>query len=190
MALLTGADALYFGTHPSAVTYLGGSRVWREQGEILIFGNDQATESGTSSSSNDRAVASPFVKAQDGEIISMWAFCTAATAPGTDAKFIIMADDAGAPGDVLCVSTGSSMVSGWIEFPVPAEASAAFAAGTYWLGVVADNFTGVWGRRDFIGDAVLANGTFPYASPPASWPGTDASYTGELYFYCEYESDE
>ena len=32
----------------------------------------------------------------------------------------------------------------------------------------------------------MANGTYSYASPPSSWPGTDGTYDGPVCIWCDY----
>ena len=32
----------------------------------------------------------------------------------------------------------------------------------------------------------MANGTYSFASPPSSWPGTDGTYDGPVCVWCDY----
>jgi hypothetical protein len=106
-------------------------------------------------------------------------------------KGLIFSDDGAGlnPLSRLIVSTaGLTSAVGWLQL----AASGSLAAGTYWIGTVHDGFshsvgsdTGLSGVR-----RVIANGTFGYASPPATWPGSDVTYTDvRNNVYVEYTAD-
>ena len=56
----------------------------------------------------------------------------------------------------------------------------------YWLGVVADSFEAYYAKDASGIDSLMANGTFSYASPPSSWPGTDGTYSGGMNVYVTF----
>jgi hypothetical protein len=132
----------------------------------------------------DRALASPFTIAHAGTVSSMFGHFSASTTSGANVRYCIFTDSAGAPGS-LVGSTGTAAVpagAGWVEctgsIVIP-------SSGTYWLVMVTDSFQpsmthDVAGLGDTM---VMANGTFSYATPPSTWPGTDATYDGQANIY-------
>lgn len=138
--------------------------------------------------SDGRCMVDRFNLPEDGTINSAWAYSASSSTSGASWKFVILEDDAGAPGDVLHVSdaTAINAASTWYQFT---GMSGALPAGDYWLGVVANSFQAYLGE-DASGsspDVCMANGTFDYATPPGSWPGTDASYGVGLNVYVDYD---
>lgn len=67
-------------------------------------------------------------------------------------------------------------------------ASESLAAGNYGIGPVANGGVSDEYYKDASGgnDACMANGTLDYASPPATWPGNDATYGGQVNAYVTY----
>lgn len=155
---------------------------------VSVFGYDGIANSGFPGSTN-RALASQFVKSGAGNISAIRAFFRADTVVGANAKVFVLSDSSGSPGSILLSTAGVAVPAGggWVDFPVPGDVSAVNASGTYWLGVVTDNFQANPGMQTSspANGTRMANGTFSYASPP-SWPGTDGSYTGLIAVYCEY----
>ena len=116
------------------------------------------------------------------------AYAGASSTAGASWKFVILSDAAGAPGTVLYVSNATAIGAGagWHNFTF--SGSPSLTPGEYWLGVVANSFEAYHGE-DATGvspDVCMANGTFSYASPPGSWPGTDGSYGVGLDVYVDY----
>lgn len=137
--------------------------------------------------SDGRCLVDRFNLPEAGTINSGWARSGASSTSGASWKFVILADAAGAPGSVLHVSSATAInaASTWYQFT---GMSGSLAAGDYWLGVVGNSFQGYLGE-DASGtspDVCMANGTFDYASPPGSWPGTDANYSVGLNVYVDY----
>lgn len=67
-------------------------------------------------------------------------------------------------------------------------ASESLSAGDYGVGPVANSGVSDEYYKDGSGgnDACMANGTVDYASPPATWPGNDATYGGQVNAYVTY----
>jgi hypothetical protein len=105
---------------------------------------------------------------------------------GADSHKVVVFDDdggAGEPGTLLYVG------------PVLAFAAPGFQTGSlagsitakdYWIGSVSLGGGYNQGVLDSAGDTRMANGTFSYASPPSTWPGTDGSYGISVDAYVEY----
>ncbi len=155
-------------------------------GAPITFGNQSTANVDSFPCSGDRAMASPFVLSAAASISSITARFTSASGGGgvgDTFKAFICTDTAGEPGSVLAVTAAAtiSALDAWITTTI----SASLAAGTYWLGVVGESFSA---RVQCVGSAGtmhMANGTFSYATPPATWPGTDGTYGIEMCIYAE-----
>ena len=124
--------------------------------------------------SGDRARVTKFVLPEAGDFtqVAMW-FAAFETTAGTNAKFIIYADSGGEPGAFVFASGPAAIPEGgglvtWTQ-------AFSLAAGTDWLGYVADNFTA---RENYAEDVVggqtrMMNNIFDYNSPPAFWNTAD-----------------
>lgn len=153
-------------------------------GSEVRFGRE-TSGSDTFPCSDDRALATSFALgtslASLSAIVGLFA---ASTTAGSSARGFIAADAGGTPGAILAISSIVTIPAGggWVTFPV---SYGALAAGTYWLGSVAESFQGVWAHATGTPGATMhmANGSFVIASPPASWPGTDATYGSQLCVY-------
>lgn len=154
-----------------------------------VFG-DNTLPAGGFPGSGDRALVSSYVKSGSGTITSIFAHFRADTVAGASAKVFFLTDSAGAPGSLIVATTSVAVPSGggWVEFPVPGGISGLNSAGTYWMGVVNNSFEANPGKHDTgsTGDTRMANGTFSFASPPGTWPGTDGNYVGKMGIYCFY----
>lgn len=117
-------------------------------------------------------------------LTASWIYCAAGTTAGTNTKGLIYSDATG-PANRQAVSAARAMVaSTWVSGALSGSLSAA----DYWVGEVGDNGTAYYGE-DATGvapDANMANGTVTYASPEATWPGSDATYAVTVNAYVEY----
>jgi len=97
-----------------------------------------------------------------------------ATNPG-QAKGVILASSAGEPTTVLYVTAAQTAPAGGAVLTFTLTGS--LAAGDYYLGGIVDTFSNNVGQGDAGAfETRMANGTFNFATPPGTWPGTDASY--------------
>lgn len=141
----------------------------------------------------DRALASKFTKSHNGRITGINFRLRSDTVSGANARITCHADDAGGsvPGTLLWVS-GTVAVPAGGSVQTPALPSSGIAgtdnAGTYWLVFVPDNFQANIAKSNVLADGQtrMANGTYSYASPPSSWPGTDGTYDGPICAWCDY----
>lgn len=134
---------------------------------------------------SDRALLDRATLTESATLSLSWHYVGADSTSGANWKGLIFSDSSGpsarqAVSAVIAASPASTWVSGSI--------SGSLSAANYWIGSVADNYQASLGE-DATGsapDVVMANGSFSYASPPATWPGTDASYGVGLNTYVEY----
>lgn len=137
--------------------------------------------------SGDRALMDQFAISENGTADSISLFFGASSTAGSNAKGLIYTDSAGAPGSLVAVSASAAVPAGggWLTMNLAGES---LTTGNYWLGGVTSDFQPYFGE-DATGagaDVVMANGTLSYASPPSTWPGTDASYGTGLNVYVTY----
>ena len=137
--------------------------------------------------SEDRALLQLVTATEAGTINSGHAYFGASSTAGMNAKVCLYTDAGGIPGTQVAVSSAASVPagSGLVNFTM----SGSFTATTYYLGIVADGFYAYLSEDDGLSgqDLQMANGTFSYASPPGSWPGTDATYTNaRINVYLDY----
>lgn len=157
-------------------------------GTPRIFGANDITGA-TGPNSANRLWASKFTKTHAGAITAISANFVNPDGAGNTVKVVAMADNAGAPGTVLWVTTASAVPSGTATatFALPADVSGTNAAGTYWLGVVASDYQGglAFGAKTGIG-SVLVNG-FSFASPPSTCPAPSSTYGDTAAgVWCDY----
>lgn len=100
-------------------------------------------------------------------------------------KIVVFDDDGGggAPGTLLYVGPTLSFSSAGFQ---TGAMSGSIVAKDYWIGAVSNGGGYNWGEETSSGDTVMASGTFSYASPPSTWPGTDGSYGVSIDVYLEY----
>lgn len=137
--------------------------------------------------SGDRALLQKVTATEAGNINSGHAYFDPSSTAGTSCKVCLYTDTGSGPGTQVAVSSAAAVPAGGglVNFTM----SGSFNATSYYLGIVANGFNsrvqddgGLSGQ-----DMQMANGTFSYASPPASWPGTDGSYdTIRLNVYLDY----
>lgn len=163
-------------------------------GVARVFGfNTVPPSDGGFPGSANRALASKFSKSHAGRITQINFRLRSDTEAGANGKIVCHADDAGGtvPGTRLWIS-GSVAIPAGATIQTPALPSSGIegtdAAGTYWLVFVPDNFQADIAKSNTLaeGQTRMANGTYSYASPPSSWPGTDGTYDGPVCIWCDY----
>lgn len=134
--------------------------------------------------SGDRCLVSRYLCSTSGTITSISGWLGTDSATGCNVKLVVLNDAAGAPGTFLTSTAGIASVSG--GGAVSGAATGSVVGGNYyWVGFVADDFQATYGQDPGVGGAEMANGTFSYSSPP-TWPGTDASYTINIFALVTY----
>lgn len=138
--------------------------------------------------SDGRCLVSRFTASSGGSMNTGYAYFDSGTTSGTSAKVVILADSSSTPGSVIAVSAGAAIPAGGGLVNCGAISGTIVNATAYWIGVVCDNFSAQFSEDvdSPAVDSVMANGTFDYASPPSSWPGTDASYGVTFNAYIDY----
>lgn len=143
---------------------------------MAILG-DNTQGASNSGGGADRAWLCKFTASEAGTINSAGAYFDASSIAGASMKVLIYTfASANTPGTLVAASSGATVPAG--GGLVTAAMSGSFTAGDYFIGIVTSDFQANV-NYDNVGssaDAVLANGSLSYSSPPASWPGTDASY--------------
>ena len=153
-----------------------------------IFGDDSAGATSTPGS-DGRALVSKFTLTEAGDVTKISAYVAARSGAGASWKGLILADSSGTPSTVSAVTAGATVDAvGWMDLTFGSPVT--LAAGTYWIGTVANSFEGDIGADSTPGttNSLMANGTFSYSSPPGTWPGTDASYETNYNVYATYEA--
>lgn len=138
--------------------------------------------------SDSRCLVDRFAMPDTGTVNFAQARSGPSAVAGANWKFVILADALSLPDLVLYVSnpTAISAASTWFNFTFGGSPS--LTPADYWLGAVADSFQAYLGE-DASGSAPnvqMANGTFDYATPPGTWPGSDANYGVGLNVYVDY----
>ena len=133
--------------------------------------------------SDGRLLVSKFTLSESATVTAIWVYGVYVFAGG-HLKGAVLADSSGVPSTTLIVSSSSSAItsSGWVSL----SASGSLSAGDYWLGIFGDSGAVDYGDDASGSGALMANGTFTFASPPGSWPGTDGSYGTQVNVYVEY----
>lgn len=143
---------------------------------MAIFG-DNSQGGSNSGGGTDRAWLVKVAAAEGGTINSAGAYFDASTVAGGSMKVLLYTfASANTPGTLVAASAGVSVPAG--GGLVTDSMSGSFTTGDYFIGIVTGSYEPNV-NYDNVGsgmDAVVANGSLSYASPPASWPGTDASY--------------
>ena len=151
---------------------------------MAILG-DNTAGADTFPCSSDRCVVSLFVLSEAATINSGGAYFDSTSAAGTSAKLVILNDSSGTPGTLVTSSSASAVPAsgGLVTF---GGLSGSLSIGSYWIGVVTNGSDCVFKEDASGGTTRMADGTFSYASPPATWPGTSGSYTSQLNAYIDY----
>lgn len=153
---------------------------------MAILGDDTQGAGGSNASSN-RALGTLYTSdANGGTVSAAGAFFSSYGSPTVSAKLCLFEYSGGAPTNRLAVSNAVvlSTSGGAHDFYSGELVGYVLDPSTdYFLCVVYDGFaTGpdcqLSVDNSLSGqDTELANGTFSYASPPATWPGADVTYT-------------
>ena len=153
---------------------------------MAVFG-DNTRGTGEFPGSDSRCLISRYLCTGSGTIDSMSTWFGPSTLGSVNFKLVMLSDAAGSPGNLLVVSSPGVSSGAGGGGPVTVAASGSVVDGTYyWLGVVADNFQAYYAKDSSGIDALMANGSFSYSSPPASWPGTDGTYSGGMNVYVTF----
>ena len=142
-------------------------------GAPFHLGNDTIASLDTFPASEDRAICGRFTLAVAASVSAMYAYFVTGT--GVAVKFFIAANSGGTPGAILAVSSPVtvSAAGAWAT----AAISTSLSAADYFLGVFSSDSGVEHGiTASGAGDMEMANG-FSYATPPGTWPGSDATYT-------------
>lgn len=153
------------------------------------FGNTTREGVGVSPQSDGRAWVTLYTLTEDGTISDLFGYFSETASPGTmSVKGLIYADSAGEPGSLLAQSGSVSLVTGsgagYRQFTLTSPLVA--VAGSYWLGVVANNFNWDIANETAAGQSRRKEGV-TFASPPGTFGTADASSTSEVYVvYAQY----
>ncbi len=153
---------------------------------MATFGD---TSAGTNAAplGGDRGWAGLFTLSEGATLNTAYWYKGTGTAAGGNSKVLIYTDGGSDPGTLVATSSAVAVTSGvgWLS----ASISGSLAAGDYYIVLATDSGTGGgYVMTDTTGTAVKLNtGSFNYASPPSSWPGTSATYPGyTLNAYIDY----
>lgn len=126
----------------------------------------------------DRAWVGKVTSSAAGTIASGTVTFVSSTASGASGKMIVLSVTAGEPDAVLYVSDALAIPAGASTQTFTFSGSPSIAASTdYYIGIVNNDFQAEMDQTENLGASFsrLANGTFSYATPPGTWPGTDSS---------------
>lgn len=162
-------------------------------GTLLEFGfsNTVGPSDGFPGAAN-RGLASVYAnKTNSGTVTTINARLRSDTIAGANGKICAFSDGGGAPGTLLWVSQPATIPAGGgvVQFDLPTSGlNNTDPAAAYYLVFVPSDFQANLAKSNVLADGILlmANGTFSYASPPSTWPGTDATYDGPACIWCEY----
>ncbi len=150
-----------------------------------IVGDDTAG-TGTSPASGDRAWLSQFAMPGAGDGVTGYLRFDATSGAGTNAKFLVYADNgSGQPGALLYASTGQAVPGGGGVLTYSVSVPGLTAAQLIWLGGVTDSFQAEF-QVDTSGGQSRMEGT-TYATPAGTWTesGTGA---GRMNAWMDYTS--
>ena len=100
-------------------------------------------------------------------------------------KAFIASHSGGFPVNILHVTGSQLSPAGGGEFTFGLSGS--LTSGNYYLGAVTEDFDNNIAQTDPASyDTHMANGTFSFSSPPATWPGSDATYLVGLGIIVNY----
>lgn len=184
--IATNAEGDSAPAYSNSITVTSGvARVWG-------FNTVPPSDGGFPGQAN-RALASKFVKSHAGRITQLNVRFRSTTTSGGNGKLVAHADNAGGsvPGTKLWESQSFSVPAGaTLQNPgLPTSGiENTDSAATYWLVFVPDNWPPEVAKSNTLaeGQTIMANGTYSYASPPSSWPGTDGTYDGPVCIWCDY----
>lgn len=154
-----------------------------------FFGTKLTNGGGNWGTSQDRAMASKYVLADTATLKKGFLYIIPLSGSGSvPIKLAVYTDNANTPGSRIHVSSPVTVAAtGYAEVAFNNEV---LAPGTYWICAVSGPVTGagydMGSGLPGTNYAVIMNGTFPYASPPANAPAPDANYANSLATYIEY----
>ena len=157
----------------------------------LVFGDD-TQGSGAFPASGDRAFVTKLTMPENGNMIRGYAHFDSSATAGCSAKLIVLTNSSDTPGTLVAASAGAAVPAGGGLVDLGAISGSLVASTEYFIGVVWSDFQASVSEDESLSSQVtrMANGTFSYSSPPASWPGTDASYdTVRVNAFVTYELD-
>lgn len=176
---------------PSKFRGQGGSSGFRSVGAyvpppIHTFGLTGGGITGGFPGSEDRALCTLFnLPEAASNLISIEVTMHSGSTNSANVKGFIASHSGGFPVNILHVTSSqlSPVGGGVFTFPL----SGSLAAGNYYLGAVTDNFDNNIAQTSPASyNTHMANGTFSFSSPPATWPGSDAQYViglGIIVYY-------
>jgi len=138
--------------------------------------------------SGDRALVTALTAVDSGSINSAYAYFDPGSSAGMNAKVILHQHDGTDPTALVAVSSSLAVPSGG-GLVGPFTMSGSFSAGLLAVGIVADNYEAQLQEDLYVTGFTtqMANGTYSFASPPASWPGTDGTYASvQLNVWIDY----
>lgn len=190
MPLLNAADALFLGPTEVVRAYFGAAQVWPSEAPTTERFGNEGVANDSFPNSEDRAYIGLYTMPENGTILRIGGYFTDLSGglAGDTVKFIIHENVAGEPGARLAIAapvTIATIPEWWVADLV---APLVRSAGAIWIGYVASGLAldNRLGQIDGGGQARLANGSYSYASPPSSWPGSDAEYENNPCIYAEY----
>jgi hypothetical protein len=153
---------------------------------VATFG-DTTSGGDTFPMDDGRCILTRQTLTESATLTAVWAYFLKASGTAS-AKGVICANNSGTPGSVLYVTSAVAIpnANAWLQMSL----SGSLTAGDYYIGVVTNDGGGVSSLGEDASpttfDTEMANGTFTFASPPGTWPGTDASYLLQINVYVEY----
>ena len=155
---------------------------------MATFGDLSQGNDGFPCSDGRCLVGGPFTLSEAGTLNFLAHHFRPDSTAGTSFKGVILANNGGVPGAVLFVTAAAAIPAGggWVN---ASFAGQNISAGSYFLGMVANSFTANSSHDTTQGassDMLMANGSFSYTSPPATWPGTDGTYDSMPSVYVDY----
>jgi len=134
-----------------------------------------------------RALVQTHNLSEAGDTLSVWIYASRSGA-ACSTKGLIYSDSSGTPATLQYAGAGVAVgtSAAWLESVI---STGSLSSGDYFIGAVANSFTGLWYHDAGSGrnvDMANSGGSMDYTSPPSSWPGTDGSYDWDLSVYVEY----
>lgn len=133
---------------------------------------------GAAPADSDRCWVSKFTSGAAGTMVE-GTVCFLGTTGGTSGRFVVLSVTGGEPDAVLAYSEITVIPAGASTTVFPLNGEAVAASTDYYLGIVTSDFNAAIDEEATASgyQKRLANGTFSIVTPPATWPGSDASYT-------------
>jgi hypothetical protein len=188
----TGGNIVATATRTSGTRGTGAtSMLLRVPGISKNFGNTSAPGATSFPGSGDRLVVTRYRLTENAFASNVViAFKNNATS-GAVYKAVVLNEHAnGEPNTVIFTTAQQSVPAGggWVRFSPP-NTNIRLATGNYYIGAVGDTLSfnadyDEW--QDFGGNTRMMNGTFSYATPPATWGTTDGTYTANLILFMDY----